>query len=475
MRRTLALLGPGPALAPPPAPARASPPTARAHFHHAPRWPGTTTTTGASSTTSHRRPRPRRHAPRPPRPPRPPPRPPPVPIGDLDLALIEVAGGFTAAALRHRPSGRRPAVRGGAGRAHPGAARPASASGPSSTSPRSVSTGGERGLLGLAFHPAYPADPRFYVDYTDRQREHRGGRVPGVGRPRPGRPGFRAASCSPWTSPTANHNGGHGRLRARRLPLHRHGRRRGRRRPRPHRPGPGLPARARSCASRWTGDPYAVPPNPWAGDGGAARGVGQGPAQPLALLLRRRPDLHRRRRPGRLGGDRHRPPRLRGGSTSAGRSWRAPTATARPGCDPTGLQPPVLEYGHDGGACSVTGGYVYRGAALPELAGSYFYGDYCSGRISSFRHDPEGLYDLRDWTDTLGAVSQPHFVRGRRVRRVVLGLGDRGRLPPGAGLSRSAASAAFQEGSGASRAGPAAAPGPPVTGPDAAPAAATLP
>ena len=46
---------------------------------------------------------------------------------------------------------------------------------------------------------------------------------------------------------------------------------------------------------------------------------------------------------------------------------------------------PVAEYNHDTGACSVTGGFVYRGEAMPGLSGRYFYGDYCSGEIWSFR------------------------------------------------------------------------------------------
>ena len=41
---------------------------------------------------------------------------------------------------------------------------------------------------------------------------------------------------------------------------------------------------------------------------------------------------------------------------------------------------PVIEYDHDEG-CSVTGGYVYRGTRSPRFAGTYFYGDFCSGRI----------------------------------------------------------------------------------------------
>ena len=42
---------------------------------------------------------------------------------------------------------------------------------------------------------------------------------------------------------------------------------------------------------------------------------------------------------------------------------------------------PAAEYSHDEGGCSVTGGYVYRGAAMPEWNGIYLYGDYCSGKI----------------------------------------------------------------------------------------------
>jgi glucose/arabinose dehydrogenase len=53
-------------------------------------------------------------------------------------------------------------------------------------------------------------------------------------------------------------------------------------------------------------------------------------------------------------------------------------------CDQDGLTLPVLEYGHTGGSCSVTGGYVYRGDAIPEIAGHYFYGDACAGWVRSF-------------------------------------------------------------------------------------------
>jgi uncharacterized protein (TIGR03437 family) len=51
------------------------------------------------------------------------------------------------------------------------------------------------------------------------------------------------------------------------------------------------------------------------------------------------------------------------------------------GCNQAGLVLPVAEYTHAAGGCSITGGFVYRGAGSPGLRGVYLYGDLCSGRI----------------------------------------------------------------------------------------------
>jgi glucose/arabinose dehydrogenase len=51
------------------------------------------------------------------------------------------------------------------------------------------------------------------------------------------------------------------------------------------------------------------------------------------------------------------------------------------GCVTAGKTLPLLEYTHASGRCAITGGYVYRGSAVPALAGTYLYGDYCTGEI----------------------------------------------------------------------------------------------
>jgi glucose/arabinose dehydrogenase len=62
-------------------------------------------------------------------------------------------------------------------------------------------------------------------------------------------------------------------------------------------------------------------------------------------------------------------------------------------CGPDSLVEPISHYSHAVGGCSVTGGFVYRGANIPSLQGTYFYADYCSGLIWSIRYDGAAVTD----------------------------------------------------------------------------------
>jgi len=72
-------------------------------------------------------------------------------------------------------------------------------------------------------------------------------------------------------------------------------------------------------------------------------------------------------------------------------------------CDPGGLTAPIYEYGHTAFPCagSITGGSVYRGTSLPGFNGRYFFADYCSAKIWSFRYDGATLTELTDRTAEL--------------------------------------------------------------------------
>lgn len=97
-------------------------------------------------------------------------------------------------------------------------------------------------------------------------------------------------------------------------------------------------------------------------------------------------------------------------------------------CTQTGLTLPVLDYSHAGGSCSVTGGYVYRGSAIPGIVGHYFYSDYCGGFLRSFRYANGAATEQHDWGLQLGSVlsfgedsaGELYILTGDgRVRRIV--------------------------------------------------------
>ena len=98
-------------------------------------------------------------------------------------------------------------------------------------------------------------------------------------------------------------------------------------------------------------------------------------------------------------------------------------------CAQTGLTLPVIDYTHANGACSVTGGYVYRGSAIPGIRGHYFYSDYCAGFLRSFRYENGAAVDQKDWGLTLGNVpsfgvdfaGELYVISGNSILKVAAG------------------------------------------------------
>ncbi len=92
-----------------------------------------------------------------------------------------------------------------------------------------------------------------------------------------------------------------------------------------------------------------------------------------------------------------------------------------PQCDPTGLADPVVEYSHAEG-CSVTGGFVYRGSAIPGLPGTYLYGDFCSGRVWGLLPDGAGGFENRLLLES--GLSIASFAEGSDGEVYVLDIGS---------------------------------------------------
>jgi glucose/arabinose dehydrogenase len=255
-----------------------------------------------------------------------------------------------------------------------------------------VSKGGEQGLLGLAFHPSFRTNHKFYVDYTDLAgntviREYRASTTnPNVVQAGSGRTILRIAQ------PYSNHNGGMIAF------------------------GPdgylyigmgdggsgGDPGNRAQSTSTLLGKMlridvngtsaygnYRVPStNPYVGRAGLDQIWQRGLRNPWRWSFDRSTgNLWI----GDVGQNRYEEiDRAVRTSSGAGRGvnwgWRTMEGfhCYRPstGCSTSGLSLPTLEYSHaTNSRCAVTGGYVYRGTRIPSLAGWYLFGDYCSGEI----------------------------------------------------------------------------------------------
>jgi glucose/arabinose dehydrogenase len=248
-----------------------------------------------------------------------------------------------------------------------------------------IRAGGERGLLGLAFHPDYASNRRLLVNYT---RDPDGATVIAEYRTTlrdPDRASRVERVLLTVAQPFSNHNGGmlafgpDGHLY---IALGDGGSGGD---PQNHAQNPNSLLGKILRIDVDGAQPYAIPPdNPFAAGGGRR--------EIFALGLRNPWRFSFDRRSGRLfAGDVGQNESeeidiIRRGRNYGWRIMEGPLCfRPRTGCDPSGLTLPVSSYRHVGGRCSITGGYVYRGSAIPDLVGTYLSGDLCTGEIFGMR------------------------------------------------------------------------------------------
>lgn len=92
---------------------------------------------------------------------------------------------------------------------------------------------------------------------------------------------------------------------------------------------------------------------------------------------------------------------------------------------PADHSPPLHVYDHDDGRCSVTGGYVYRGAAIAELGGVYLFGDFCGRRITGLARDTDGGITIADLVTDRSVENVIGFGQGPNGELFVLEQGGR--------------------------------------------------
>ncbi|HYJ78480.1 MAG TPA: PQQ-dependent sugar dehydrogenase [Longimicrobiaceae bacterium] len=263
-----------------------------------------------------------------------------------------------------------------------------------------ISSGGERGLLSVAFHPRYSQTGFFYVNYTDPAGHTRVVRYRVSADPNRADPAS-AQLVLMVEQPFSNHNGGlvlfgpdgmlyvgMGDGGSAGDPLG-HG----------QNPGTLLGDILRLDVDR--AQPYSVPPdNPFVGQAGKREEIwAMGVRNPWRFAFdRQRSDLY----VADVGQNAWEEVSVvPGGEGGANLGWKVMEGTRcfspSAGCSQTGLLLPVLEYSHAASACSITGGFVYRGTAMAALRGHYFYSDYCGGWLRSFRYFNGAAVDQQTW------------------------------------------------------------------------------
>jgi glucose/arabinose dehydrogenase len=288
-----------------------------------------------------------------------------------------------------------------------------------------VSTGREQGLLGLAFDPQYAASGRFVVHYTDVEGDTRVSSFRVSPDPNLADPASELVILG-VDQPFSNHNGGQVLF------------------------GPdgylyvmlgdggssGDPGdRGQSLADLLgsilriqplEADGYAVPAdNPFAGTPDARPEIwSYGLRNPWRIDFDPATgDLY----VADVGERQWEEVSVSAATAGAGRGsnfgWRimeGPNCFGAASCDESGLELPLVWYDH-GTGCSITGGFVYRGSAIPELQGHYFYSDFCAGFVRSFRLEDGAAVDQFQWPTLAPGAGVPGFGRDAAGELYILG------------------------------------------------------
>jgi glucose/arabinose dehydrogenase len=266
--------------------------------------------------------------------------------------------------------------------------------------------GSERGLLGLAFHPKFQQNGFFYVNYTDKNGDTHIARFTASS---------GAAGVDPGTEklilfvkqPFPNHNGG-GLVFGPDQYLY-IGLGDGGSGGDPRNNGQSLNTHLGKILriDVNSGDPYGIPPNnPFAKGGGLPEIWAYGLRNPWRFSFdTANGDLYI----ADVGQNAWEEIDYIAKGSPAGLNfgWRfREGANPFAGNPPAGLNlvDPVWQYSHSEG-CSVTGGGVYRGSQIPELQGTYLFGDYCSGTIWGLKRDAAGTWQAQRLFDSGASIS----------------------------------------------------------------------
>ncbi len=276
-------------------------------------------------------------------------------------------------------------------------------------SDRVLANGIEQGLLGLAFHPDYANNGRFFVYYTDRD----GRRQLSEFQVSVSDPNLASADTEkvlieleqPEDATDIRHYAGQLNFDPEGLLM--------------VSMGDGADSRDQGqdpntlfgAVSRIDVDsatePYGIPPNnPFVSDGGAPEVWAYGLRNPWRFSIDPVDRLIYIADVGHADQEEVNVLSIDEGGYNLG--WSDMEGTRcfhKQDCDPADYTSPVITYSHEEG-CSITGGYVYRGSLIPEITGTYFYSDWCSQWIRSFKYVNGQVTEERDWSSELGQIGQ---------------------------------------------------------------------